>query len=293
MLILYTSSNKEEISNISLLLQALGIEHCIKENETQLVLEVKDNDYDTALSQLTQYISENENWPPPRDASRPHDSGATPAFFIISALFLFFFVTGPWSMHSSWFAVGMSDASAIQDNGEFFRLITSLTLHADLSHLLGNCLLGGFLLHFFLKNSGYGIGTFAVFFVGGGGNALNVFFRSTNHLSVGFSTAVFGILGMMVFISYFQNQTQRTRYSSPLIPLLAAMALLALLGSSGERTDIGAHFFGFTTGLFVGRFLALPQISRLKQLHLIQVLFFFITATVIVISWREAWLTLN
>ena len=41
------------------------------------------------------------------------------------------------------------DSAAILNNFQLYRLVTALTLHADIVHLLGNCFLGGFLLHFF------------------------------------------------------------------------------------------------------------------------------------------------
>ena len=36
------------------------------------------------------------------------------------------------------------------------------------------------------------------------------------------------------------------------LPLAAALGLLALLGASGENTDIGAHLFGFISGIWLG-----------------------------------------
>ncbi len=291
LLIVYRSSHKEEIQDISLLLQAVGIRHQIERIEGQFLVKILEKDQTAAEAELTHYQIENKNWPLRPDKTFENDSHPTPAFLIVSALFIFFQVTGPWSMHSPWFIAGMSDANAIKEGGEWFRLITALTLHADLPHLLGNCLLGGIFLHFFLKNSGYGIGTFAVFLVGATGNGLNVYFRNDPHLSVGFSTAVFGMLGMMVFISYVHNKEQRSRHYSPLIPFCAALALLALLGTSGERTDLGAHFFGFVTGIFVGYLLASSYIFRLRQVHFIQLLFFSITVFLVLKCWMRAYAT--
>ena len=39
---------------------------------------------------------------------------------------------------------------------------------------------------------------------------------------------------------------------SVLVPLGAGAALLAMLGSSGERTDLGAHIWGLVVGLIMG-----------------------------------------
>jgi rhomboid protease GluP len=47
------------------------------------------------------------------------------------------------------------------------------------------------------------------------------------------------------------------RYRHPLrrrllLPIAAALALLAFLGTEGERTDVGAHLFGFLAGALLG-----------------------------------------
>ena len=36
------------------------------------------------------------------------------------------------------------------------------------------------------------------------------------------------------------------------IPVAAGLALLAILGTEGKQTDLGAHLFGFGSGVFLG-----------------------------------------
>jgi hypothetical protein len=36
------------------------------------------------------------------------------------------------------------------------------------------------------------------------------------------------------------------------MPIAAALSLLTILGTEGENTDLGAHFFGFLFGILLG-----------------------------------------
>ena len=55
-----------------------------------------------------------------------------------------------------------------------------------------------------------------------------------------------------------------------LVPLMAGAGLLAMLGSSGVRTDLGAHLFGLLTGLILGLCIGLLPIGRLRQSSFVQ-----------------------
>jgi len=41
-------------------------------------------------------------------------------------------------------------------------------------------------------------------------------------------------------------------------PLVGGFALLGALGAGGERTDLGAHLFGFLAGVIIGLAVAFP-----------------------------------
>jgi membrane associated rhomboid family serine protease len=111
-------------------------------------------------------------------------------------------MSGDWQPEAPWFAKGAGNSTAILHHGEFFRLVTSLTLHADLVHLLGNCFLGIFLLHFFLQLTGNGLGLAAMLVTAVTANYLNVLVHGLGHMFVGFSTALFAIIGMLCTMSF-------------------------------------------------------------------------------------------
>jgi membrane associated rhomboid family serine protease len=127
-------------------------------------------------------------------------------------------------------------------------LITALTLHADVVHLAGNVILGGGIIHLLSKVVGTGLGWALIFMTGVSGNFLNVVFHRSQHLSVGFSTAVFGAVGLSCGLEIIR----RRRLKGALVALGAGLGLLAMLGTGGERVDLGAHLWGFAVGVALG-----------------------------------------
>ncbi len=284
--VLATDSEQEALS-CSLVLSSMGISHHLKRTADSMLLSVAEEDTQYAASQISAFLHENRDWPP-----RPHESSTTftpllqpPTLLLIGGLILFFTVTGSWSEHSFWFAAGAGDAEAILENGEWYRLVTALTLHADTVHLLGNCLFGGFLFHFFCRLTGNGLGLFSMLLTATLANAINVVLHGSNHLFVGFSTAVFAIIGMLAMIS--RQHRASTRYLR-VIPFMAGAALLAMIGSSGERTDLGAHFFGLCCGLASGWILTRPVLQHWRKSLLFQSSLFLLSCAAIIIAWKAA-----
>ena len=72
------------------------------------------------------------------------------------------------------------------------------------------------------------------------------------------------------------------------MPVMAGLALLALLGSSGERTDLGAHLFGLLCGLAMGSMVYFPAYDKLRRSVLCQFLLATACLTVPFIAWFSA-----
>jgi membrane associated rhomboid family serine protease len=106
-----------------------------------------------------------------------------------------------------WWRAGMSHAGLIQE-GEWWRAVTALSLHADTVHLAGN--LGFGLVFGFLAGQllGWGRAWFGMVFAGALGNALNAFVQAPSHASVGASTAVFATLGILAAYSWTRRWTR-------------------------------------------------------------------------------------
>jgi len=166
------------------------------------------------------------------------------------ALLAIFAVTGPASGGSRWFASGASDASRVM-GGEWWRAVTALTLHADGAHVASNVALGAVVVGAVMHLAGIGWGGALVLASGIAGNVLNAGYYRSHHTSIGFSTAVFGAIGVLGGLTYMRER-RRARPQRPAWTALGGVfALLAALGAS-ESTDVLAHLFGGVAGLAVG-----------------------------------------
>ena len=286
--VVYISTRQRDIENCSLVLSAKNIGHRLRpdDNGATMIL-VPAGLAEEARHQLELFFRENKNWPQ-QDAvaTSPGMTAAPPTLFLLGALALFYYITGPWQYDSVWFAGGAGDANAILQDGQWYRLITALTLHADLPHLLGNCLIGGLLMHFFLQIHGTGVGLLAILLTGMAGNYINVALRGGDHLFVGFSTAVFSIIGML---SLYQIVELRRPFGiRALLPLMGGVGLLAMLGTGGIRTDLGAHLFGLAAGVAGGFCLGLPAVRRLKSSPFLQTCLFFLSVSILLVCWNLA-----
>jgi rhomboid protease GluP len=243
-----------------------------------------------ALDEIEGYLTEIAEVP----TIRPGASDETgpvfqpPTLLLIGCLLLFYTVTGPWDKDLVWFQRGAVDSEAILVHHEWYRLVTALTLHADIVHLLNNCILGGFLLHFLFLLTGTGLGLFSVLVAGAAGNYINALIHGPGHISVGFSTAVFAVIGILSTLSCSRSNTGRVVGLRVLVPLMGSAALLAMLGSAGERTDMGAHLFGLLAGLLTGGILSLQHMQRIRHSSLFQIFLFCLSLILLGGSWMLA-----
>lgn len=154
-----------------------------------------------------------------------------------------------------------NSSTAMVEGGEWWRPFTSLFLHADVSHLLGNVAIGGIFCVMAAKVLGALRAWPLILLAGTLANALNAWLRyPENFESIGASTATFAALGILAGASSRSAWRHRSyREFRPLLaPLLAGLMLLAWYGSGGENTDVAGHFLGWTCGALLGA-LALPR----------------------------------
>ncbi len=250
---------REEARVWSLVLEAVAIPHRLERHGDDWRCVTPEAAADEARRQLASFAEENRNWPPPPPAAdQGWERRQPPTLPLMGSLLVFYAVTGPWREGGRWFSQGAIDRVRILADGEWWRLLTALTLHADPVHLLGNFCLGAVLMHFLCKRLGVGLGWFSVLCAGVSGNLANIMIRSGAHHAVGFSTAVFGAVGILCGLA-LQVRSRR----GVLLPLGGGASLLALLGVGAEQTDLGAHFWGLAAGVPLGWLLArLPDRCR-------------------------------
>ncbi|HYX24842.1 MAG TPA: rhomboid family intramembrane serine protease [Thermoanaerobaculia bacterium] len=137
--------------------------------------------------------------------------------------------------------------------GQYWRLVTSMFLHIGVLHLLVNgwalYQLGG--LFELLLGSGR---LLLVYFVSGivGSIASNLFTRS---LSAGASGAIFGVMGALIAFLMKRRGMLTPQAKSLLMQLLLWAGINVFLGSTTPGIDNAAHLGGCAAGLVIGFFL--------------------------------------
>jgi rhomboid protease GluP len=248
----------------SLVLRARRVPHRVRALPGGYTVQVPARFTRQAVDEITLYHRENVS-PHPSIPLPPVEERSRPTVAAMLALCAFFIITHrPWPdlgwYPQYWHSVGAGNAAQML-GGQWWRMFTALTLHADAAHVASNAVIGGAFLVLLSRRVGSGAAWLLAVLAGGLGNVLNVLAQGPGHLSVGFSTAVFGAAGALVGLkavsgegplTQIQPQIQAASPRSWLLPVAAGLALLASLGTAGENTDIGAHFFGLLAGGALG-----------------------------------------
>jgi len=131
--------------------------------------------------------------------------------------------------------------------GEYYRLISSMFVHASIAHLAGNML---FLLVFGLRaEEMFSLPEYLmVYFLGGlAGNLVSLWLLPSS-FSVGASGAIFGMFGA---VSVFARRSVNQSIVGALI-----YGFFLLFISSGQGVNVFAHLGGLVCGLIIGYLLA-------------------------------------
>jgi rhomboid protease GluP len=249
-----------------------------------------------ALTELTLYEEVNADWPrllqPSDKDDRPLVTDA--AFFAIilagTALAKFHQVVEATGARH-WQELGRNDA-VLFFRGQWWRTITSLTLHADAAHLVSNLAWGAILGALVASDLGVGAGLFAMLLAGVAGNTMATFLADEGYRSLGASTMVFGILGILCAIRTWEGWQRNQKEQSgrlirlvPWLPILAGVAIFGIYGSA-PGADLLGHACGFAAGIVIG---ALQPGCR--NAYASRPLQFFLgaaAAAVVVFAWRAA-----
>ena len=254
--VVFESRNRRQCSDRALVLESAQIPYQIIDDGLSSALVVPAEYSARAAEELRLYEDEN---PPvqPKPRKRIDYQEALPG--IIGYVLVVCLVAGmagySW-FGSDWLAAGRVDGSLIR-SGEWWRTITSLTLHADVQHLLGNLVFGVFYGVFAGRLLGPGVAWLSVVVAAALGNTCNTLLLDMTHRSIGASTAVFAMLGVLSGYVWRAQLMAQDRWSTRYGPVVGGLALLMFTGTGGERTDIGAHLLGFVCGFGTGMVLTL------------------------------------
>ncbi len=248
----FQTRQRKEALDSRLVLDAAGIESQLLHHDGWWSLEVHCSDLTRSNAELAAFREENSDSQRGSLAKIPVYIGAGLGVTIYAIVIVSVFV---WSdiaaLEMDWIAAGQSLAGQVVD-GQWWRVVTALTLHADTGHILGNLVFGSVYGLLAGRVLGGGIAWLTIVLSGSLGNFINALVQQPTHGSIGSSTAVFAALGVIVAHALRPrspvSETALKRYS----PLIGGVLLLALTGIGGERTDVVAHFTGFIAGLATG-----------------------------------------
>ena len=148
--------------------------------------------------------------------------------------------------------VGRLDVTSVIVHGEYGRLIWSMFLHSDISHIFNNMVILFFLGAMIEKEVGHIRYAILYFLSGIGGGALSLIYKAlTFDLSgsIGASGAVFGLDGALLALILFSGRGMSNISPNRVI----LMIILSLYnGFNGENIDNAAHIGGLITGFLEG-----------------------------------------
>ncbi|QDT11527.1 rhomboid family intramembrane serine protease [Planctomycetes bacterium K23_9] len=250
--IVFRSHHRGACMELRLVLESAEITNQVSHQAGEWFLIVAESDATAAFAELAAYRKDNPLKQPIRTERVRVYGGAIAGAFIYAALLIAFGrVTLPESSQETWNAIGRMNSGQVMD-GQVWRIVTALTLHADAEHLMSNVAFGSVFGLMAGRILGGGVGWLTILLAGAIGNGLNALMREPDHSSIGASTAVFAAIGVMVAHALHPRFATADRLLKRWSPLIGGVLLLAMIGVGGERTDVGAHVTGFVGGVMLG-----------------------------------------
>lgn len=177
---------------------------------------------------------------------------------ICIVLFIMMYIFGKGSTNISTLINFGGNAISYTKAGDYYRLFTSIFLHAGIIHLVCNMysmyVLGPQVESF------YGKLKYLTIFIASGisGSLLSTAFSSNNIVGVGASGAIFGLLGSILYFGYHYRVYLGNVLKSQILPLI----ILNLgLGFILTGIDNFAHIGGLIGGVFASMAVGVPEKS--------------------------------
>lgn len=250
--ILLSTDSRKQCREAALVLQSVGLHGKTIRRRGQWWVIVRQGDWDAAERHWLSYRREN---PPAEQQATERVPLYGGAWHAVVAYLLILMAFATLSFRGfagyDWFAAGQMQAGRVLQ-GEIWRVVTALTLHADGTHLVSNLAFGSIFGLLAGRILGGGLAWLTIVVAGALGNWMNALVQGDAHSSIGASTSVFAALGILVSHALIpRDAAQRSRFQR-LSPLIGGVILLAMMGIEGERTDVSAHVTGFLSGMAIG-----------------------------------------
>ncbi|TFJ93669.1 rhomboid family intramembrane serine protease [Lentibacillus salicampi] len=143
---------------------------------------------------------------------------------------------------------------AIIENGEWWRVVTSMFLHIGLLHLFMN-MLAVYYLGTIVERIYGSLRFLLIYFLAGIGGGL-ASFAFTTSVSAGASGALFGLFGALLFFGCIHK---RIFFQTMGMNLLIIIGINIVFGLSVPQVDNGAHMGGLVAGFIASAVLYLPK----------------------------------
>lgn len=234
----------------SLMLLSQGIESTVlRDPESgQWFLQVQPSHAAEAEASIQCYEQENRAWPFRHSLPWPgfsFDWTVLAWVVLISSLFALQEWTG-----SDIEAAGICSAGLVR-SGEWWRLLTATTLHADLGHLAMNGAFGILLLGIAMGRFGSGLTLLTTTLCGALANMFTLLWREDQASGLGASGVVMAALGLLTADAAIQYWRRKQPPRLIMEGLVGGLMLFVLVGVS-PTSDVAAHAAGFVGGLLLG-----------------------------------------
>ena len=268
--------SRVDLAEVSLVLTAVDIDHRVIFDGHHWGLWVPGECREAAASQLDAYFRANRlRRLRSHEALKTLASGWFGVLGYLAVVWLLPTLEAQQVFGWDWRAAGGMDADRVLE-GEWWRTITAMTLHADLAHIVANSLFGAVFGLFVGRYLGSGFGWLLVVLAGMLANGLNAMVQPDGFRSIGASTATFATLGLVGAFVWRRGLLRRRAagggaheasggggWRRAFAPVFAGIAMLAYTGMGGENTDILGHVFGFAAGVVLGMAAALSNPERM------------------------------
>lgn len=285
-----STRRKREVEEWALVLSAEGLAPRIRRHADGYHVEVAPEHEARAWASIESWRRERAERaqrtpPPPTPAATPLQMAA--AYVLALLLLAFHLGLDQAGRREGLIDLGASRAVLVH-MGEYWRLLTALTLHADLPHVVGNTLFGGFFLAALSARLGVGCSALAFVVTGALGNYANALYYGTGHSSIGASTGVFGLVGVLAGLAAWRRHLTAPPGRGAWVAFGAGLGVVAMLGSGGPRVDFSAHLFGLAAGGLSGLLLAAPIATKPRPRVPAQAFALALTALLIAGAWTLA-----
>lgn len=177
----------------------------------------------------------------------------TPAIILVVTINVIIFLT-QYVVGDAFTESGYMDSSLIR-NGDYFRVITAMFLHANITHLFSNMVL----LYFLGEMIEHLIGTAKtgiIYLLSGVlGNVVSycyhVYVIGEDYTALGASGAVYGLIGVVVFLTIIKWEG----LNIPLKRMVIMVAYCLYSSIVGSQIDVGAHIGGLIAGFILAAIL--------------------------------------